>query len=319
MNVQAFGDVIHGINAARRYKQEHPDHLVSYVIRENFQLTTNESFSGVTETLEVLEHQPWLDSVGLALVDNQGKVRGLNLNKKEEGFKKVDNFIIHASWYSDLGISKSANLPIKHLISEELFNDTDIQLHVPVSEIENDKIRISTSGPLDWNRKLQSENTRLELMFGIKDILESKGLDYEINMLGVDVGNYTLFQSLQILKRHNLFIGPMGSLVHSAAALGVDTISVPSVFPAEYDCPEFYMTTGWHKTVNHRSENHCGSYQCVATKLSTEDTKSFGNPPASFGFWPRHCPYTKSTLSCTKTVQAKDILDKFESWINDRS
>lgn len=319
VNLQAFGDVIHGINAARRYKKDNPEDLVTYTIKSSFQLTTNEGFSGIGEVLEVLEQQSWLDSVGLAIFDNQGNIRGLNLNKKSDEFKQVDKVIFHNNWYSDLGISKSANFPIKEFISEETYNQTDIVLEVPNVENSNNILKIGTVGPLDWNRKLLSESTRLSLMFGLKDILEAKKVQYEINLFGVDISNYSLLQSLQLIKNHNIFIAPLGSLIHGAAALGVDTISVPSVFPIEYDSPEFYMNTGWHKTIKHNEENHCKTYKCVTPKLSSSGDNSFGNPPAAFGFWPKNCPYTTTKLSCTKTVKPQDILDYFERWINDRS
>jgi ADP-heptose:LPS heptosyltransferase len=35
INTQAFGDVLLGINAARRYKEEHPEDTVSFCLRDN--------------------------------------------------------------------------------------------------------------------------------------------------------------------------------------------------------------------------------------------------------------------------------------------
>lgn len=140
-------------------------------------------------------------------------------------------------------------------------------------------------------------------------------------MLGVDIGNLTLLQSLQFLQQHDLFIGPMGSLVHAAAALGVDTICVPSVFPSRYDAPSSYTTFGKHYVVEHRAENHCGTYACVTEKNSDNaDTRySFGNPPTALGFWPKYCGNTPTGLACTNQVQHEDILSKFTEWLNDRN
>ena len=317
INTQAFGDCIFGINAVRRYKEEHPDHLVSYCLTNNFNLTTNDGPTGAAEVLEVLEKQPWLDAVGLVVFSSQGQIQNMQINRQEAEFKQVDKVILHYRWFSDLGISKSTNVPIQHFISPEKFADGNIKLQVESNKPTDDVIRIGIAGPLDWNRKLQSEMLRISVLQGIKDIMNNLNRPYEITMFGVEMANYSLYQTLMILNRQSVFIAPTGSLIHAAAALDVDTITIGSVFPAEYESPEYYMTQGWHRTVKALRENHCGEFKCVLPKLSSDMSAQSGNPPATLGFWPRICSHTESGLSCTKTYNSEQIINEFEAWTHE--
>jgi len=320
INTQAFGDSVLGINAARRLKENNPDFLISYSYLNRFNLTTNDGANGLFEALEVLEHQPWIDAVGVAQTDNTGRITGLNLNDQSEDFKKVDDVIFHDRWFSDLGISRSQNVPIKKYLTEEQFLDGNLELFVESEKIKDDTLRIATHGPLDWNRKLMNESLRLDVMFGLKEICDNRNITYEIDMFGVDIGNYSLYTALNILNRNDIFIGPAGSLTHSATALGLDTITIPSVFPVEYDLPEFYSTNkGTHISVRHRAENHCGDFKCVSKKEHDAEDKRPNNPPTEWGFWLKACPHTDSKLACTKMVQSKDILDSFERLLDVRS
>ena len=316
INTQAFGDCIFGINAARRYKEDNPDHLVSYCITDRFNLTTNDGPAGAKEVLEVFEQQPWLDAVGVVSFSSQGQIQSMQINRSEEEFKKVDRIIMHYQWFSDLGISRSTNHPIKLEISNTSFEDGDIKLHVTGEKPKDDIIRVGIAGPLDWNRKLQSESLRLDVLHSLKSLLDSSGRPYEITMFGVEIANYTLSQTLQILNRQNLFIAPAGSLIHAAAALNVDTITLGSVFPAQYESPEFYASSGWHKTIKALPENHCGDFKCIVVKNSSERLAGPGNPPATLGFWPRYCPHTETKLSCTKSYKAEQVVTKIKEWID---
>lgn len=318
INTQAFGDVVLGINAARRYKEDNPDHLVSYAIKHNFQLTTNETDEGIKQVIEVLSYQSWLDAVGIVKINSQGGIDNLSLNNSDVANTPIYKIIGHTNWYSDLNISKSTNFPIKKYISKEQFLDGNTLLEVEDTK-KPDILTIGTAGPLDWNRKLQCENTRINFLLSLEKELLSRGLEHNIVMFGVDINNYSLYQSLCLLKTVDLFISPMGSLIHSATALGVDTISIPSVFPASYDSPEYYSKKGWHRTVTHKPQNHCGSYSCVSPKLSTDKNHSFGNPPTEFGFWPKTCKYKDNGLSCTHQTDPEDIIIAVREWLDVRS
>lgn len=317
INTQAFGDCIFGINAVRRYKEANPSHLVSYCLTNNFNLTTNDGPSGAAEVLEVLEKQPWLDAVGLVGFSQAGQIQNMQINRSEPEFKQVDKIILHYRWFSDLGISRSANHPIKQFISPAQFEDGNIQLRVESEKPNDDIVRIGIAGPLDWNRKLQSEILRINVLQGIKDIMAKSSKPYEITMFGVEMANYNLYQTLMLLNKQNIFIAPTGSLIHAAAALDVDTISIGSVFPAEYESPEYYMHKGYHKTVKAIAEHHCGDFKCVQIKNSSEPMAGPGNPPATLGFWPRLCSHTRSGLSCTKTYTPEQIINVFEEWANE--
>jgi len=324
-NSMAFGDCLFGINSARRFKEHNPDWLVSFVVRDNMRITTNDSEDSLIEAVEVFSKQPWIDAAGIAIINKQGVLERISLSKTEEEFKKIDLFIPQVGWWTDFGNNISNNYRIKEYLPEKILNDGNLELYVESEKTESNVLRIGMNGPLDWNRKLQKESLRLDIMYGIKDILDSRNMPSEINLFGVDVGDLSMYQSLCLLNTHDIFIGPIGSLHHASAALGLDTISIPSIFPVKLDCPEFYSKKGKHITVTHRKENHCGVYEtkCLATKMYEDrDSKKFTGqegPHASLGFWPRKCPHTTSGWSCTRSVVAKDVLDAFERWLDDRN
>jgi hypothetical protein len=323
-NSMAFGDTLFGINAARRFKIHNPDWKIVFTVRGDSNITTNEGMNGLLEALEVYSKQPWLDAVGFLKTDPQGNVVDVVINNDELRGRKPDLFVPQTGWWTDFGNNKSNNYLIKEYIPEETLDDGNLELFVE-SEKPNDGIlRIGLNGPLDWNRKLQNEKGRLEVVMGIREILTSRNIKSEINMFGVEVNNHSMYQALCMLNRHNLFIGPIGSLHHASAALNLDTISIPSIFPTVLDTPAFYSTKGTHLTVEHRKENHCGvpEAKCLSTKFyKNKDTDKFSGqegPFASLGFWPRKCPHTTSGWSCTKTVVPQDVLDTFESWLNEK-
>lgn len=323
-NSMAFGDTLFGINAVRRFKEHNPDWKVAFTVRGNFNLTTNDGKTGMLEALEVYAKQPWLDGIGYLKLDNQGNVTDVVLNNEELKGKKPDIFVPQTMWWTDFGNNKSNNYHIKDYIPEEVLDDGNLELFVESEKPKDNILRIGISGPLDWNRKLQNEHARLEVIMGLQEILKNKGIPAEINMFGVDINNYTLYQSLCVLNTHDLFLGPIGSLHHAAAALGLDTISIPSIFPTVLDTPAYYSTKGTHLNVEHRKENHCGvpETKCLGTKFyKDKDSDKFTGqegPFASLGFWPRKCPHTESGWACTKTVVAQDVLDTFERWLNDK-
>jgi len=323
-NSMAFGDTLFGINSARRFKENNPDWKIGFTIRENFNLTTNDGRAGMQEALEVYSKQPWLDAVGYLVTDGQGNVTNIVLSDTELSKRKPDLFVPQTKWWTDFGNNKSNNYHIKDYLPEDILDDGNLELFVESDKIKDDILRIGMSGPLDWNRKLQSEKTRIEVINGIQEILIAKNIRAEINFFGVEINNYTMYQVLCVLNIHNLFLGPIGSLHHAAAALNVDTISIPSIFPTTLDTPKYYSTKGTHLNVEHRPENHCKvkETKCLGTKFyANKDKESFSGqegPFAKLGFWPRKCPYTESGWACTKTVVSKDILDVFESWLNEK-
>lgn len=320
-NSLAFGDTIFGINAARRFKEHNPDYLIGFVVRGNFNLTTNDGASGMQEALEVYSKQPWIDGVGYLALDEAGRTSIIISNPDLQN-RQPDIVFQQTRWWSDVGAVRSANYSCVEYLPEEVLQDGNLHLHVEIDDPQDDILRIAMSGPLDWNRKLQSERTRMEVVFGMDEILSSRNIQSELNMFGVEMADYTMYQSLCVLKTHDLFIGPIGSFTHGAAALGLDTITIPSVFMPESDCPEFYTTKGNHYTVRHLPENHCGYdvLKCVTPKLyenrDSEPAGGMEGPNAEFGFWPRRCPHTESGWSCTKQVQAKNVLDTFERWLD---
>jgi ADP-heptose:LPS heptosyltransferase len=133
-------------------------------------------------------------------------------------------------------------------------------------------------------------------------------------LLGRDVETGTLLDSLQKLNNSHIFIGPMGLPVHAAAGLGVDTISVTSVFPNHYDSPEYYHS-GWHRSI--KSSIHCGDYRCVTEKIYTQDSTVEG-PKTKWGFWPKKCPHTENKLSCVYNVSPDKLIETFADWYTEK-
>jgi len=322
LNTMAFGDTLFGMNSARRFKEHNPDWLVAFTVRENFNLTTNDGRSGMYEAIEVYSKQPWLDGVGyVARYENTEQYRVV-LTNEELAKRNPDLFVLQNIWWTDFGNNKSNNYHIKDYLPEEALNDGNLVLNVESTKINDDTLRIGVSGPLDWNRKLQSEKTRIEVLRGLKEILAKRKIKAEINLFGVEVSNNTLYQSLCHLNTQDIFIGPIGSLHHAAAALDVDTISIPSIFPTTLDTPRYYSTRGIHLNVEHRTENHCGvkETKCLDTKYYADKNTFKGQegPFAHLGFWPRKCPHTQSGWACTKSVVAQDVLNTFEGWLNEK-
>ena len=89
---------------------------------------------------------------------------------------------MHYRWFSDLGISKSANFEVREHISEHTLQESDIVLETPSEKVGDEVIRVGIAGPLDWNRKLQSESLRIDILQLIKSELESLHRPYEINL-----------------------------------------------------------------------------------------------------------------------------------------
>lgn len=321
-NSMAFGDTLFGINSARRFKEHNPDWKIAFTVRGNFNLTTNDGRTGMLEALEVYAKQPWLDAVGYLQADGQGNIVNIVLNNEELRGKNPDLFIPQVRWWTDFGNNKSNNHLIKDHIPEEALKDGNLELIVESEKIKDNILRIGMSGPLDWNRKLQNEQSRADVILGLQNILSEREIKAEINMFGVEMRNYTLYQSLCVLNTQDVFLGPIGSLHHASAALNVDTITIPSVFPVALDTPAFYSTKGNHLNVEHRKENHCGvsETKCVSQKLyenrDTDPETGHEGPFAALGFWPRKCPHTESGWACTKTVQAQDVLNTFETWLD---
>jgi hypothetical protein len=174
---------------------------------------------------------------------------------------------------------------------------------------------ISTSGPLDWNRKTKNESLRLDILRRLYKYLTDNNIAAEIQMLGRDVEPEDLIVSLQRLNNSHIYIGPMGLPVHMAAGLQVDTIHITSVFPALYDSPAYYHS-GWHRPI--KSKIHCGTYACVSEKTFSTQVYAAEGPNAAYGFWPKICPHTDNKMSCVYNTQSEQVIQSFDEWYTEK-
>ena len=314
-NSQAAGDCLLGTHTARLYKKQFPDCKIYFCTRANLTPTTAEGEDETKELLTLLSLQSGIDGVGQIKNTNEGPAVELFGDNIEEQVK-FNEVIEQHSWYSNLGIVASQSHRLFDTYGIDNFNDTETSFNVGTDkQIPTDHLVITTPGPLDWNRKTKNESLRLGFLTGLKNFLQHNNIAAKIVLLGRDVENGTLLDSLRKINNSHIFIGPMGLPVHAAAGLDVDTISISSVFPAWYDSPEFYHK-GWHRSVKHKL--HCGTYACVSDKIYPEQVPSVEGPKTKWGFWPKTCPHTENKLSCVNNTSPEDLLKEFEDWYSNR-
>ena len=308
-NSQAAGDCLLATHTAKLYKQKYPDTKIYLVTRENLVPTTSEGENDNLELLHVVSLQEGIDGVGQVVKTVDGPAIKIFGGPAPQTFHEI---VEQHAWFSDLGIVRSQAASLFKTYDKQDFWDTETKFTVAAEKrLPTDQLVIAMSGPLDWNRKTKNEAMRIAVLSKLTTLLEQKGVKARIVLLGRDIEYGSLLDSLRKLNNSHLFIGPIGLHVHAAAGLGVDTISIGSVFPAEYDSPEHYHS-GWHKTV--KKVIHCGNYACVTPKLYSEDNTHKEGPPASKGFWPKMCDETSNGFSCVHNISPDAIMELFADW-----
>ena len=307
-NSQAAGDCLLGTHTARLYKQKFPDSNIYFCTRQGLVATTAESEDESQELLELIALQEDIDGVGQIINTTQGPAVQL-LGNSDKAIQ-FDEVIEQHGWYSDLGIVRSQSSNLFERYGQEHFNGTETVFNVASQkQLPSDHIVIATPGPLDWNRKTKNEALRISFLTKLKYYLEQNKIAAKILLVGRDVETGSLLQSMQKLNNCHIFIGPMGLPVHMAAGLGVDTVSITSVLPNEYDSPEFYHS-GWHRSA--KSNLHCGTYACVTPK--TFPNVSPEGPSTNWGFWPKKCPLTENGFSCVYNTSPDLLISLFADW-----
>jgi hypothetical protein len=309
INTQALGDCLLGTHTARLYKKKFPNSHITFFVRDGLVPTTGESDINDRVALRLIAMQQHVDAVGVLRRDG-------SLVSSDPTTTQLDEIIEQRAWFSDLGIAKSQSHKLFEPHGESDFADTETVFNVGSSkQLVRDRLVITTSGPLDWNRKTKNEALRLKIIQQLVDYLKTNNIRAEIIMLGRDVEREDLITSLQRLNNSHIFIGPIGLHVHAAAGLGVDTIHVTSVFPASYDSPAEYHS-GWHRPI--KSKIHCGTYECVTAKAHSTQVYAAEGPAAAFGFWPKQCPHTSNKMSCVYNTESDAIIQAFDDWYNDK-
>lgn len=308
LNTQSAGDAFVGTHLARLIKEDHPDSYIVFAIRAELTLTTRENDpNAIGEVLDIIEAQYGIDSVGI--VHN-----GL-LQVKGYCPQSFDQEILQSEWNSDYGIVGSQLLPYYDKIPLKLNTETKFQCGSEKKLPYKPSIAIACF--MDWNRKWQNDLEIGKLYLYLEH--QRKEGRFDISFYGRDASFKTYKEQLQNLNNCHLLVSPIGSLVHLATGLGVDTISLTSVFPREYDAPEFYHS-GYHKSIKCLPKFHCGDYKCVTYKSYDPTSHGWGNPSVSLGtFWPKECPYTKNKKSCVVNITADDIIKEIEAWLDNKN
>lgn len=308
LNTQALGDCLLGTHTAKQIRQHYKDVFITFATRANLVPTTGESDLNDGVALRLLSMQEGIDAVGFVTADGQ-------IHTNIEIPKTIDLVVNQDAWFSDLGIAASQHFDWNKKMPDFQIEDTETEFNVGTGkELPNDRLVISISGPLDWNRKTKNEVQRLNVLTAVQQYLQNNKVQATIQLLGRDVEREDLIVSLQRLNNSHLYIGPMGLPVHAAAGLSVDTIHICSVFPSEYDSPQKYHS-GWHRPII--SKIHCGTYSCVSEKLSSTQVYPEG-PTAAFGFWPKICPHTENKMSCIYNVTAEQVVEQFDAWYKEK-
>ena len=304
VNLQSFGDIqlsTHIATIANKYK---PDLKVHFAFRKELTLTTAENnINATADMVNIISRQPYVKSVGL--IENGMYIGPL---------KRADKVIVIQGWSSQLGIVKSQLKPFYDMFDIKDPINTETYFYGGELTKNNFVPTIGLAGDLDFLRKWGNEEEYKKFLA----YMLSNKYNIKIERFGVDTVSTSYWEQLQRLKTCDLLISPMGSLIHAAAGFNVDTINISSVFPTQYDSPEWYHS-GYHKSVKVylQSELHCGDFKCIQFKPE-DNQQSWGNPPTEFGFWPNNCPYTKSGKSCVYSVTADVLINKFEEWYGNR-
>lgn len=304
-NTQSFGDILLSSHIGRIAEKYFPDMYVHLAVRDNLTLTTAESNSeALRDALYILALQKNITSTGV-IANGVHKMAYCTKNFETSGEAKT---IVIQGWSSDLGIVKSQLKPFYDNFGITDPIDTETIFNFDGKRKETGKLVVGLAGDLDFLRKWHNKEEYQKFL----DRITSSKYNIDIIKFGVDVENQLYSEQLKKLYSCNLLISPMGSLIHAAVGLGIDTISLTSVFPYQYDCPEFYHS-GWHQSVKQIFPKSCVGYKCV-TEKKYDNQLTWGNPPTEFGFWPENCPHTINNKSCNFNTTAESLIEKFEEW-----
>lgn len=309
-NDQAFGDALIGTHLARLLKDKYPESNIIFAIPPTMNLTTSKNQKdGLIDIINILSLQYGID--GVYLLESDGEIITIDHKHGYVLANSPDLVLEQREWWGNLGIVGSNILPyykLENLSLNRKNMNTETKFNVGTKKVLPERLTVVTQGPYEWERKLNNSKVQQQVVNEIKKYANVIELD-------VKTHNGTYLEALQIANNCNLFIGPIGSLAHACAGLGLDTISITSVFPNKYDSPEYYKKIGYHDSIYPKKENHCGSFKCITTKNydPNNEITDFGNPPVD-DFWAKKCDYMEDGLSCISKYTVEDIMNSFLKW-----
>lgn len=278
INTQALGDCLLGVQLARLLSSIGKRNL--FVIRSNFLVTTRENENVIEEVLDFLSMQTGVDYVGLLTSEHK-------IVSHCPADSEMEHIWYQTTWNGMDGILKSALKEFSYRYAARSLINSFIP-SLTSTNISKEKSGVLLGLPIDWERKL-----------GIKELPDN-----------VDIleKQKNITELANTLSKYKVFISPIGATTHMAAMLGCNTITFPCVYPAQYDCPEFYMNSGVHLTYD-VSSNHCRLYKCLNNSF---EIPSQGPPGNQYGFWPTRCDFTKNKIPCTLSYTIEDIKKTIE-------
>lgn len=320
-----FGDMMLFTHICSLLKSLHPDCINSFAIDSKFKYQFDNGKEGtdaLNELGELFILQNGVDYVGIYDKDTKQFIPKFAktpellekiINEGNNYFVFDDAYTAASHYWSDINLIASmyCRFTEKHgyhpYIGETQFNvGTKKQL-----PIDNTK-RVAIAGPINWKQKWYGKEDEIFILI---DIIKSKS-DIELIEIGPENGNSYL-DNLRLLNNCHLLIAPMGSLIHCAAGLGVNTISLSSIYPPTWDNPEYYHS-GYHRGIACLPEKHCGDYACITPKYkyhSMDALKWKGPPYIEYNTpWVMECPYTNSGKSCIAETTIMQLVDAFEIW-----
>jgi len=311
-NNQAFGDALVGTHLARLFKEKNPEDEITFLIPFSMNLTTcKDQLKGLEDIYNILRIQEGVDHIGLVKFNEEGKMNIEIIS--DEPVSSLDTMYFQKEWWSDLGIVGSNTIFYNIMndlpLTREAVN-TETKFTVGIERELPEELTIVSQGAFEWERKTHTK---------IFDEFKERISEYATLIdLDVETHDGTYLDALKIAQNCHLFIGVAGSLCHACAGLGVDTITIPSIFTMESESPEFYHS-GYHKAIRYKEGNHCGTHECLENKLfkieDVTNSASVGNPKVQ-DFWSPTCPinYTKDGFGCVTQHSVDTIMDEFMKW-----
>ncbi len=224
-----------------------------------------------------------------------------------------EHIYLQRDFYSDLGYIKSLFIEfIEEFGIVPNLGETNFRLWTDnVPTIKEPIKHIALPGELDWKNKWPGQEHKVKEIY---KILTDR--QYTIEIIGPETGKSYL-NNLRALESCNLYIGPFGSIGHAAAGLGIDTITLSSIYSPIWDNPAFYHS-GFHKGIVCAHSGHCGTFKCITPKYyypKDPDPLFYGPPVIEWNTpWIENCPYTKNGKSCVSNVEVQEFITALDQW-----
>jgi len=306
-----FGDAIVFTHLATLLKEKYPTYSIDFCIGDSFAFQFGNGNN--KDILDILQIQNNIDKLAIMNTENGMMTYSDGTTFDSTQPSPYEKLYLQRDFFTDLGYIKSLFIDF---INEEglvpnigetkfnVFRDKTLPEKYPLNHI-------AVPGVKDWENKWSNNSADVKELY---QILSDRG--YILHIIGPENGKSYL-ENLQELAKCNMYIGTFGSIGHFAAGIGVDTITLSSIYSPVWDNPEFYHS-GFHKAIVCKPKFHCGTYACIQPKYYSQpksNPKSLGPPTLEDNNpWVSTCRYTASGKSCVASVEAKDFVKALDQW-----